>query len=100
MNAAARVVSDTQKYHRGLTNLLHYELHWLDVPKAGALQALCNCSPMSAAQGITVYIMDCCINTSETLLVGRTCGPLAAVSCSCLDTGVRCSVVAPFLWLA
>jgi len=27
MNAAARVVSDTRKYDRGLTNLLHDDLH-------------------------------------------------------------------------
>ena len=31
MNAAARVVSGTRKYDRGLTQLLHAELHWLDV---------------------------------------------------------------------
>jgi len=31
MNAAARVVSATKKYDRGLTHLLHSELHWLDV---------------------------------------------------------------------
>ena len=31
MNAAARVVSSTKKYDRGLTHLLHSELHWLDV---------------------------------------------------------------------
>ena len=30
MNAAARVVSGT-KYDRGLTHLLHSELHWLAV---------------------------------------------------------------------
>ena len=27
VNAAARVISDTRKYDRGLTNLLHDELH-------------------------------------------------------------------------
>ena len=32
-NAAARVVSDTRKYDRGLSRLLHDELHWLDVPQ-------------------------------------------------------------------
>jgi len=32
MNAAARVVSGTKKYDRGLTHLLHSELLWLDVP--------------------------------------------------------------------
>jgi len=31
MNAAARVVSGTNKYDHGLTHLLHSELHWLDV---------------------------------------------------------------------
>jgi len=30
MNAAARVVSGTKKYDRGLTHLLHSELQWLD----------------------------------------------------------------------
>jgi len=31
LNADARVVSDTKKYDRGLSTLLHDELHWLDV---------------------------------------------------------------------
>ena len=33
LNAAARVVSDTRKYDRGLSHLLLDELHWLDVPR-------------------------------------------------------------------
>ena len=33
LNAAAGVVSDTRKYDRGLSHLLHDELHWLDVPQ-------------------------------------------------------------------
>jgi len=33
LNSAARVVSDTLKFDRGLTSLLHDELHWLDVPE-------------------------------------------------------------------
>jgi len=33
LNAAARVVSDIRKFDRGLTSLLHDELHWLDVPE-------------------------------------------------------------------
>ena len=32
LNAAARVVSGTRKFNRGLTQLRHPELHWLDVP--------------------------------------------------------------------
>jgi len=30
---AVRVVSDTRKFDRGLTSLLHDEFHWLDVPE-------------------------------------------------------------------
>jgi len=32
LNAAACVVSNTQNYDHGLSELLHDELHWLDVP--------------------------------------------------------------------
>jgi len=32
LNAAARVVTDTWKFDRGLGQILHDELHWLDVP--------------------------------------------------------------------
>jgi len=31
MSAAARVICDTWKYNRGLTIILHDELHWLDI---------------------------------------------------------------------
>jgi hypothetical protein len=33
MNAAARVITNTRKYDRGLTRILHDDLHWLDVTK-------------------------------------------------------------------
>jgi len=33
LNAAARVVTGTKKFERGLSRLLHTELHWLDVPE-------------------------------------------------------------------
>jgi len=33
LNAAARVVSDTRKFDRGLSAVRHYELHWLDIPE-------------------------------------------------------------------
>jgi len=31
MNAAARVITNTGKFERGLSYTLHQELHWLDV---------------------------------------------------------------------
>jgi len=33
LNAAARVVSGTRKFDRGLAQLLHANLHWLYVPE-------------------------------------------------------------------
>jgi len=32
LNAAARVITGTRKFGRGLGQILHYELRWLDVP--------------------------------------------------------------------
>jgi len=32
LKAAARVVTGTRKFDRGLGQILHGELHWLDVP--------------------------------------------------------------------
>ena len=64
MNAAAGVVSDTPKYDRGLTDLLHDDLHWLDVPERVQYK-LCStvhrCLQHKAAQ----YVKDCCIHTSD-----------------------------------
>ena len=31
LNAAARVITNTSKYDTGLSNILHHDLHWLDV---------------------------------------------------------------------
>jgi len=33
LNAAVRLISDTGKYDRGLSHLLHEDLHWLDLPQ-------------------------------------------------------------------
>jgi len=33
VNAAARVLTGTRKFDRGLTQLMHDNLHWLDVPE-------------------------------------------------------------------
>jgi len=32
LNAAARVITGTRKFDRGLGHILHDQLHWLDVP--------------------------------------------------------------------
>jgi len=62
MNAAARVVSDTRKYDRGLTNLLHDELHWLDVPERVQYK-LCSTVHRCLQHKAPQYMKDCCIYT-------------------------------------
>jgi len=54
LSAAARVVSDTWKFDRGLTSL-HDELHWLEVPeREGYLQDGCHGVPLSLRSGTLV----------------------------------------------
>ena len=40
LNATACVVSNTRKFHRGLSQLLHDDLHWLDVPDQVAFKLI------------------------------------------------------------
>jgi len=68
MNAAARVVSGTRKFDRGLTQILHDDLHWVDVAdqvtyKLGVIMHRC---PHGKARQ---YLVDCC--TPVTDVVGR-----------------------------
>jgi len=59
LNAAARVVSGTHKFDRGLSRLLHTELHWLNVPERVAFKLglmVFNCLHNQAPQ----YLVDLC----------------------------------------
>lgn len=63
MNAAARVTSGTRKFDRGLTRLLHAELHWLDIPQRIQCKLwviVHRCLQDRATQ----YFIDCCTLTS------------------------------------
>ena len=65
---ARSVVSDTRKFDRGLTRILHDDLHWLDVAdrvtyKLGVIMHRCRHG--KAPQ----YLVDCC--TPVTDVVGR-----------------------------
>jgi len=67
LNLAARVVSGTQKFDRGLRQLMHTtELHWFDVPervkyKLGVITRRClyGSSPE--------YLATCCVPVSTTV---------------------------------
>ena len=65
MNAAARVVSGT-KYDRGLTHLLHSELHWLDVADR-----------VTYNLGVTVYK---CLHGQAPDYLSELCTPVAQVA--------------------
>jgi len=64
MNAAARVVSDSRKYDRGLTSLLHNKLHWLDVPERVQYK-LCAVVHLYLQHKAPQYMIDCCVYTSD-----------------------------------
>ena len=64
LNAAARVVSGTHKFDRGLTHLLHSELHWLDVPQR--IQFKLGVTVHRCLQGnAPQYLVDCCKSTTD-----------------------------------
>ena len=67
LNAAARVVSDTRKYDRRLSHLLHDELHWLDVPQPVQYKLCATVHPCLQHKA-PQYMTDCCIHTSD---IGR-----------------------------
>ena len=66
MNAAARVVSDTRKFDHGLTQILHDDLHWLDVADRVTYK-LCvimhKCRHGKAPQ----YLVDCCTPVTDVV---------------------------------
>jgi len=66
MNAAARVVSGTKKYDRGLTHLLHSELHWLDLADR-----------VTYKLGVTVYK---CLHGQAPDYLSELCTPVAQVA--------------------
>ena len=64
LNAAARVVSDTRKFDRGVSRIMHTELHWLYVPeriKYKLDMLMYRCQHNKAPR----YLMDHCTSVSD-----------------------------------
>ena len=60
LNAAARLVSGTRKYDRGLSQILHADLHWLDVADRVRYKlavTVHRCLHNKAPK----YLADCCV---------------------------------------
>jgi len=87
LNAAACVVSGTNKFDRGLSRLFHTELHWLDVPervvyKLGVMVFNClhgHWSSASVPRGIVPASHMCRITATSSIrhstAPGRTASP-------------------------
>ena len=66
LNAAARLLSGTKKFDRGLSQLMHVDLHWLDVPervKYKLVTMVYNCLHGKAPS----YLPDCCTPISDVV---------------------------------
>jgi len=74
LKAAARVVTGTRKFDRGLGQILHDELHWLDVPDRTFFK-------------LTV-IVHRCLNGRAPLYLSDYCVPAAGADNSCVPTTV------------
>jgi len=57
LNAAARLVTDTRKYNRGLSMLIHGQLHWLNVTVS--------LSVSGEQSTIKVYLVNCCTPVAD-----------------------------------
>ena len=61
---AARLITGTRKFNSGLSDLLHSELHWLDIYRRVQYKlgvAIYRCLQNRAPQ----YLVDCCVRTSD-----------------------------------
>jgi len=68
LNAAARLVSGTRNYDRGLSQLQHVDLHWLDVAdrvRYKLVVTVHRCLHDKAPK----YLADCCVTVSD--IAGR-----------------------------
>jgi len=64
LNAAARVITGTRKFDRGLNQILHNELHWLDVPQRVTFK-LCT-TVYKCLHGLAPkYLDDLCVPVAE-----------------------------------
>jgi len=84
LNAAARLIC-TNKYDRGLSALLHDELHWLDIPQRVQYKLAVTVHRCLQNQALT-YLTDYCVPVSD--IAGRR--QLRSASCHQLTVPCVC----------
>ena len=67
LNTAARFITSTRKFNRGLRQILHDQLHWLDVPDRVLFKL-----------AVTVYQ---CLNGRAPLYLSEHGIPVSTVQC-------------------
>ena len=71
LNAAARLINDTQKYDQGLSRLMHHDLHWLDIPERVSYE-LCLLTNRCLLGKVPMYLSDY-LHQYPKLLHDSTC---------------------------
>jgi len=97
LNAAARIVTGTSKYHRSLSHLLQAELHWLTFHNECSTNSSPPFTGVCRTKHLNIWWTAALL--PQTLPVVNICDQPTATSCSCRDTDVRCSAVGPSLLL-
>ena len=85
MNATARVITGTQKFDRGLSQILHTELLWLDVPDESCTSSASWCTVAYTVRRHSTWSTSA--YQSPTSLLGSISGPPVDDSWSLRDTG-------------
>jgi len=92
LNAAARLVSDTKKFDRGLSRLLYTDLHWLDVPDRVQFK-LCMTVRRCMQDKAPQYLKENCISFSDSDSRQRLRSFCATSSSNFWPSGLRCCMV-------
>ena len=94
-NAAARVVTGTWKFDRGLGQTLHDELHWLDVPDRVFFNLAVTVH--RCLNGLAPpYLSDYCVPAAGVDTIGSTCVPPTVNCLQYLATSSTLTAVGPF----
>jgi len=102
LNAAIHLVSSTRKYDRGLSQILHAYLHWLNVADRVRYK-LCVTVHRCLHNKAPRYLVDCCIPVSDIASRQRLCSArcclLTVLRYRRSTLGYRAfSVIGPTVW--
>ena len=92
LNSAARLITATGKFDRGLSQLLHDDLHWLDVPQRVQYK-LAVMVHRCLGRRAPSYLADYCVPVSTVPGRQHLCDPPVAVNSSFHASGAALSAL-------